>query len=222
MPAKHTVKIYVENGFYHLFNRGVEKRPIFLDRNDYVAFLSILKRYLTNPDDLSSGYLDFSHGVPSRRSDLHTKIQLVSYCLMPNHFHILVKQLTKNAITEFTRRVGDAYVRYFNDRYERVGGLFQGKIKGILIDNDAYLLHLTRYIHRNAEEFWDRSLREYPYSSYPEYLGLRNTAWMHPEEILAYFRSPLNAYRKGYFSYENFIETPKEDSGDILKELTLE
>src|SRR3989304_7162820 len=105
MPAKHTVKIYVENGFYHLFNRGVEKRPIFLDRNDYVAFLSILKRYLTNPDDLSSGYLDFSHGVPSRRSDLHTKIQLVSYCLMPNHFPILVKQLTKNAITEFTRRV---------------------------------------------------------------------------------------------------------------------
>jgi len=130
--------------------------------------------------------------------------------------------LFRNAITEFTRRLGDAYVRYFNDRYQRVGGLFQGKIKGILVENDPYLLHLTRYVHRNPEEFWEGPLREYHYSSYAEYLGLRHTSWIHPEAILAYFRSPLNKTLHDYFSYENFVETPKEDSGDILKELTLE
>ncbi len=219
MPSKHTVKVYVENGYYHLLNRGVEKRSIFLDKKDSVTFLALLKRYLTNPD-LLPPELQFLR--VSRRSHLYEKIRLVAYCLMPNHFHLLVRQQTRNAITEFARCLINSYVRYFNDRYERLGPLFQGRIKGILVENDEYLLHLTRYIHRNPEEYWERPLREYPYSSYAEYLGLRHTSWIHPEEILAYFRSPLNQSLRDYFSYENFIETPQEDSSEFLKELTLE
>jgi len=219
MPAKYTVKMYVENGYYHLLNRGVDKRSIFFDKKDSVTFLSLLKRYLTNPD-LLPPELQFLR--PSRRSHLYEQITLVAYCLMPNHFHLLVRQKSRNAITEFARCLMNSYVRHFNDRHERVGPLFQGRIKGILVDNDSYLLHLTRYIHRNPEEFWERSLRDYPYSSYAEYLGLRSTSWIHPEAILAYFRSPLNKSLHDYFSYESFVEESKDDSSEILKEITLE
>jgi len=219
VPAKHTIKVYVENGFYHLFNRGVEKRIIYQDKKDYNKFTSLLERYLTNPDDLLQ---HLQAPRISRRSHLYKEIQLLAFCLMPNHFHLLVKQNTKDAITKFTRSLSNAYVRYFNDRYDRIGALFQGRIKGILLDTDAYLLHLTRYIHQNPLEIWNKPLRQYPFSSYPEYLDLRSSKWINTKEVLSFFRSPQNIVNKDYLSYENFVETPKEDSAEILKHFTLE
>ena len=219
VPAKHVIKVYVENGYYHLLNRGVDKRPFFLDSGDYKKFLSLLKRYLTNPDILPE---HLQPPRPIRRSDLYEKIKLIAYCLMPNHFHLLVKQETRNAITKFARSLSNAYVRYFNDRYKRVGALFQGKIKGVLVDSDAYLLHLSRYIHQNPEEVWDKGLRDYPYSSYAEYLGFRNTQWIYPEIVLDFFSSSENNLFYDYFSYRSFVEKPKEETPKLIQRLTFE
>ncbi len=223
MPARNIVKVYIENGFYHIYNRGVEKRNIFMDDQDYKVFLYFLKRYLTetpkSPDRIQPGW----------KADLFNKLSLIAYCLMPNHFHLLIKQLTKEAIIDFMRALANSYVRYFNEKYERVGALFQGAYKAVLIENDLYLLHLTRYIHLNPSEVppvdrWHLKefLREYPYSSYGDYLGKRNTSWVRPEEILTFFETAQRTSLKDFLSYQSFVEDYKEDPKEILDALTID
>lgn len=223
MPARNTIKIYAENSYYHIYNRGVEKRDVFLDEQDYKVFLHFLKRYLTeapkSPYQIQPGW----------KADLFDKLHLIAYCLMPNHLHLMVKQVTKEAITDFMRALINSYVRYFNQKYERVGPLFQGIYKGVLIDNEVYLLHLTRYLHLNPLEVQpaDRLnlgevLKNYPYSSYGEYLGARNTTWIHTEEILTFFKTAQRTSLKDYLSYQSFVEDHKENSKEILGALTID
>lgn len=235
MPSRNSVKLYIENGYYHIYNRGIDKRDIFLDDGDYKMFLGFLKRYLISPQDQ-----DKKEGVNSNnkrneqnevgprrfgyRTDLYEKIKLISYCLMPNHFHLMVKQTTKEAIIDFMRALSNSYVKYFNNRYERTGPLFTGKYKAVLIEGEAYLLHLTRYIHLNPSDLGlERSdLINYPYSSFSEYLGRRRTEWVLPEEILSFFRTAQKKDQKDLLSYQSFVEDYPEDSRDVLAELTID
>ncbi len=206
MPAKNSIKQFVENGYYHLYNRGVEKRNIFLDEQDYIVFLSFLKKYLdptgSDPHPLSS------------------EIDLLSFCLMPNHFHLLAKQSTLNGITKLVRAVCTKYVMYFNKKYERVGTLFQGKYKAVLIDTDGYLLHLSRYIHLNPYPGSDP--KSYEYSSYSYYLGEKSAVWLKTNVILDYFKTAKKTGLKDYLSYESFVDDYKLNSEEYLGNLTLE
>lgn len=219
------IKIYVENGYYHAYNRGVEKRNIFLDEQDYKVFLHYLKRYLT---ESKPSPLEIS---PRFRTDLFDKIQLVAYCLMPNHFHLLLKQFTKEALTEFMRALQNSYVRYFNEKHDRVGTLFQGTYKAVLVETESYLLHLARYIHLNPLELHQFhqvepgtrfNLVGYSYSSYGDYLSKRKTEWIHPEEILSFFKSAQKASLKDILSYQSFVEDYEVDSKETLGSLTLD
>ena len=226
MPAKNILKDYVENGYYHIYNRGVEGRNIFMDERDYKVFLHLLKRYLTptvpNPEEIR----------PRFNIHIHDKIQLIAYCLMPNHFHLMIKQFTKEAITLLMRSLGNSYVYYFNKRYERRGPLYQGRYKAVLIENEPYFLHLTRYIHLNPLDKLDKdgprsrtdpaTVEEHPYSSYGEYLGRRKTEWVHPEEILTFFKTAQKTSLKDILSYQSFVEDYLEDSKEILGPLVLE
>lgn len=218
MPAKNTVRTYIEEGYYHIYNRGVEKRNIFIDERDYRVFIHFLKRYLTPPNQ--------SEVAPSWRSDLPNEIRLLAYSLMPNHFHFLVKQYTLDAVTKFMRALSNSYVRYFNERYERVGALFQGRFKAILIDSERYLLYLSAYIHRNPIELLREggptSLKDYLYSSYRSYLNNRGAKWLFPDEILAYFKSSKRLTPQDFLSYESFVEAEKVDFKEILADLCLE
>lgn len=223
MPAKNAIKTYLENGYYHIYNRGVGKQDIFLDEQDYKVFLHYLKRYLTQPP------VSPDQVRPPWRSDLYDKINLIAYCLMPNHLHLMIKQFVNKAIIDFMRALSNSYVRYFNEKYERVGPLFQGRYKAVLIETDSYLLHLTRYIHLNPIELREvrppgRSdlVRSYPYSSYGDYLGKRKTVWVYPEEILAFFRSTQRTSLRDILSYQSFVEDYKEDSREILSTLTID
>ena len=215
MPSRNVVKIYKENGFYHIYNRGVEKRKIFLDKNDYSIFTYLMQRCLDPKLKVSPNGLINLHSIAD-------EAYLVSYCLMPNHFHFLIKQKTKDAVTKLLRRVLSSYVYYFNRKYEREGSLFQGKPRGTLIQDEAYLLHLSRYIHLNPSEIIGKRLLEsYPYSSYPIYLGLIKT-WINPHCILAFFKSRQKNTLQKFLSYQNFVEGYKKDPKDILGELTLD
>jgi putative transposase len=205
MPAKNSVKVYIENGYYHLYNRGVEKRLIFLDRQDYAVFLSYLKKYL-NPS------------LGSDPKSLAQEIDLIAFCLMPNHFHLQVRQKTRNGITKLIRAVCTSYVMYFNNKYDRVGTLFQGKYKAALIEKESYLLHLSRYIHLNPKSH----PRLYPYSSYSYYLGNKHANWIKPNEILAFFKTSQKTHLKDCFSYQDFIEDYIEDPSAVLGSLILE
>ncbi len=206
MPAKNSIKQYIENGCYHIYNRGVEKRDIFIDNQDYSVFLGYMKEYLD----------------PSR-SDPHplsNQLSLQAFCLMPNHFHLLIKQSSIDGITKLLRAVSTRYVMYFNKKYERVGTLFQGKFKAILVQEDAYLLHLSRYIHLNPHPGSDP--KSYKYSSYGQYLSRKDSGWLNTEEILGYFKTTNNFAIKDYFSYESFVEDFNTEAELLLGNLTLE
>jgi putative transposase len=229
MPAKNVIKVYLEQGYYHIYNRGVEKRTIFIDNQDYKVFLHFLKRYLTPAPKMD---VDF---VPRFKTDLFDKIELICYCLMPNHFHLLVKQTEKNTIVTFMRALTNSYTRYFNQKYTRVGPLFQGAYKGILITEEPYLLHLTRYIHLNPLEIEPNEVAPrtrshleritvYPYSSYGEYLGRRNTSWIKPEMILSFFKTAQlsNTNMRDCNSYQGFVENYNEDPINMVGELAID
>src|SRR5688500_15922249 len=117
MPSRNTVKEFAAEHYYHVYNRGVEKRKIFLDDRDYIVFLGLMKKYLSGKNNNKNNRHIFQ--------SLTGQLDLLAYCLMPNHFHLLFYQRDKDAITKLMHRVSTGYVMYFNNRYQRVGGLFQ-------------------------------------------------------------------------------------------------
>src|SRR3989338_6348834 len=123
MPSRNSVKIYVENAYYHVYNRGVEGRDIFQDDEDYKVFLGFVKRYLTvlAQDEVQPQQRKRGQRIQWKQK-LYEELQLTAYCLMPNHFHLLLKQKSKEGMTKFIRALMNSYVRYFNLKYKRIGG----------------------------------------------------------------------------------------------------
>lgn len=219
MPSKNIIKTYIENGFYHIYNRGVEKRKIFLDEKDYRVFLSYLKIYLSPKIDLAKDiqknkkgdYEDQNKFISEifKLNNFYNKIDLISYVLMPNHFHLELKQKNKKEIEYFMRSLITKYSKYFNKKYKRVGPLFQGRYKAVLIQNTEYLLDLSKYIHLNPKELLvaGQSLDVYPWSSYSAYLKKVAISWLKINFVTN------NFIEKGTFStnlYKKFVENNKE------------
>jgi putative transposase len=195
MPYKNTVKAYVENGYFHIYNRGVEKRLIFQDREDYTKFLHLIKLYLSPVENITKEFpLLRPHVI---NNNLEGDLELLAFCLMPNHYHLLVKQNRKDAISRFMRAIITSYSMYFNKRYERVGPLFQSVFKAIQIETEEYLLHLSRYIHLNPLGR-GAALSEFEWSSYLYYLGEKESPWLNTKEIGNYFtqNNPNLSYRR--------------------------
>ena len=217
MPSKNRIKQYSEGGHYHLYNRGAEKRPIFHDQQDYSVFLSYLKEYLTPKDTPALFQKLTDRRVPPPEKEKTRKkiklnnfsgeITLLTYCLMPNHFHLLIKQKGSGSIDKFMNSLGTRYTMYFNKKYKRVGPLYQGVYKAILVSTDEYLLHLSRYIHRQAGHGQP--------SSYPYYISSQQTEWVNPEEILIFFSK-----NNPKLSYKSFVT--EDDNLDFLYDYTLE
>lgn len=138
----------------------------------------------------------------------------MTYSLIPNHFHLLLKQKPAYAIEKFMRSLATKYVQYFNKRYQRIGPLFQDTYKAVLVKTDEQLLHLSRYIHLNPTKK--------SYSSYLEYLGKRKSNWIHPEEILSFFKTTQKTDFKDILSYQSFVEDYQQTPKEILGKITLE
>jgi putative transposase len=226
MPARNVRKTYAKDAYYHVYNRGVEKRKIFLDEQDHKLFLHLLKIYLSPLED--------GKPLPATRSNLvrlrpaqsiGDEVKLIAYCLMPNHFHLLLKQQSRVGMTKLMRKLATTHAMYFNEKYKREGSLFQSTYKAVHIDSENYLLHLSRYIHLNPLELKGvtlKGLSNYPYSSYPVYLGRKNTKWLDPTPILSYFTSNNRMGTKGTAHYQDFVEDSDTDSATMLGSLTLE
>lgn len=157
---------------------------------------------------LPSKLSDFKRGIEKIKK-IEKQIDLVeffSYCLMPNHFHFLLKQSTEGGITHFLRKFANSYTRYFNTKHDRIGPLFQGTFKARLIENDAYLLQVSKYIHRNPLKL-NANLHSYPYSSYGYYLSQDEHPFCNTEFILSYFSN-----NNPNLNYQSFVEeTEVED-----------
>ena len=176
---------FIENEYYHLYNRGVDKRTIFSSRNDYRRFLMLL--YLANSEeDVRIGNMLKSTKYENifSRDRGEPIVAIGAFCLMPNHFHILATPLKENGITKMMLKLQTGYSMYFNTKNERTGSLFQGPFRSSHADNDRYLEYLFSYIHLNPaklrEPQWKEKIRSendlmhfvgaYPYSSYGSYL----------------------------------------------------
>ncbi|MGE5279202.1 MAG: transposase [Deltaproteobacteria bacterium] len=158
--------------FYHVYNRGADKRAIFLDRADYLRFKLGLKEFNTR-----KRIFHLKHPVATRLRQEDELVDICCYCLLPNHFHLVLKQEQPEGISSFMQKVGTGYAQYFNKRYMRTGVLFQGPFKAKHVESDAHMLELSRYVHLNPwglaeghkREAKERYLVSYPWSSFKSY-----------------------------------------------------
>lgn len=190
-----------ENVFYHIYNRGVDKRVVFEDEKDYMRFINRL--------------LEFNQNI--EKEPLF--VNLICFCLMPNHFHLILRPIAENGITDFMRRISTGYAMYFNGKYKRKGVLFETNYKSILIEDEEYLKHLSRYIHLNPKEIVCREsnfiknvsssseiLKRYKWSSFLDYIGINNFSdHTNRKPLLDIFGGPDN-----YMNYINEWKTDDE------------
>ena len=174
---------FVEGEYYHIYNRGNSKQKIFHDKQDYEYFLKLL--FLSNGENkfrtlpLGNDIYDVQKGKEI--------IGIGSYCLMPNHFHILITQIEEDGISKFMHKISSGYSHYYNKKYERTGTLFEGKFKSQHANTDRYLKYLFSYIHLNPIKLiqpdWKEKgikdkikaidfLNSYKYSSFQDYQGI--------------------------------------------------
>ena len=188
MPSRYVIRQFEEGAFYHVFNRGVEKRNIFLDEQDYNMFLYYLFVYITPLEQVLIKY----PLLPVRlyNKNLHGKIDLISFCLMPNHFHFLLRQESIDGVRKLLKQITNAYTLYFNNKYQRVGGLVQGRYKAVMIETDELLIHVSRYIHLNpVVSGLVEKPESYKWSNYLEYLGGFCIINCSIDFVLSYFSS---------------------------------
>lgn len=194
MPYRTTP--FVTGQIYHVFNRGVAKLPIFTDQRDYKRFLQAIYYYQFQGPKPQFSQLN-------RFKDLNFEknrkiVEIFCYCLMPNHYHFLLKQIQENGISEFISKVTNSYTKFFNTKHKRIGPLFQGQFKAVRIEYEEQLIHVSRYIHLNPVVcYLVKNLNTYPWSSYLNYIGSEENKICSKDFILSMFKTTQK--------YEEFI-----------------
>jgi putative transposase len=176
---------------YHALNRGVDKRQIFMDDGDCVRFIHDMYAFNTTRPAVNTRR-DNMFGLVNQTLELDQRlVDIHGWCLMGNHYHLLLSPCFENGLSLFLRKLNTGYANYFNARYTRVGTLFQGRTKKILIDSDSYMLHILNYIHLNPLDLKENTvawregqiedhksalefLKAYRWSSYQDYVGIKN------------------------------------------------
>lgn len=205
MPQKNTIKEYVSDSFYHVYARGVNKQSIFNTPADYNHFISLFDRYLSTKSRISRAGVIYPN--------YSKEIDLNAYCLMGSHFHLLIFQkYDPTSIEKFMRSFMTSYSKYFNLKYNRVGSLFESRYKAKRIDEDSYLVHISRYIHLNP-----RRWRTYTCSSLG-YYRRGSPSWLKPKPILETFEN-INEYINFLADYES-RKTEIEEFKDQLADQT--
>ncbi|MFB3918713.1 MAG: transposase [Candidatus Velamenicoccus archaeovorus] len=174
---------FIVGEYYHIYNRGTDKRDVFLDCSDYRRFLISLSELNQKGEVLNLCRRSLMEArLQSKETGLSQLVDITCFCLMPNHFHLILQQLAEGGVPVFMHKLGTSYTKYFNKKYDRSGVLFQGAYKAKRIENETYLLHLSRYIHLNPEASIKSSkdsfvdwcaLKNYPWSSLRAYLSGR-------------------------------------------------
>lgn len=216
---------------YHIFNRGVDRRQIFMDKNDYLRFLHNM--YELNDKNYAPKWKENKiHIMKGQKPEINKNrerlVDICCFCLMSNHFHFVLRQLIDGGVSLFMQKLGMGFANYFNLKYKRSGTLFQGRFKANLIKTDAQIMHLSRYIHvLNPGELIEPQIREgviqnpiklkkflnnYKWSSYLDYLGQKNYPSLINKELIA-------GYFGGSEDYEKFAMSWKVDDLDKISHI---
>lgn len=168
--------------YYHVFNRGNNKQQIFFDQRDFSRLLFLIL-YFQSPVNFYNLGRQASYFVKHRMFNMSDEIDkevikkrnvsLIGFALMPNHFHLIVREIKEGGISKYMQRTLNSYTKYFNTKYDRIGHLFQGPYKAVHVKNNEQLLYLSTYVHRNPREVkdWEDVEEKYPWSSYQDYIG---------------------------------------------------
>lgn len=222
MPYRKTV--LGNDELYHVYNRGVDKRIIFNNQFDYRRFLNILNYYQFSENKMRYSYFltmnadDQIKILKKLSKDSQRLVEIHCFCLMPNHIHLLLKQTVENGITMFMKKVTDSHSRYFNTKNKRSGHLFQGNFGAVRIENTEQFIHVGRYIHLNPVAAFlikPNKLHLYRYSSYPEYINLKN-GFTNTSEMLSLFKNS-ESYIKFTLDQVEYVQKLH-----LIKHLTLE
>lgn len=225
----------VQGEIYHIYNRGVDKRDIFMDDEDRVRFIHDLYEFNdSNPALNLAVHLNKNKevGLPNiQRKPREMLVEILAFCMMDNHFHLMIRSISENGITEFMRKLGTGYTNYFNKKYERNGALFQGKFKSVHIEKDSHLMYLPIYIHFNPLDFefpeWRKGkiknskkaiefLGEYRWSSYMDYIGQKNFPSLIQKDFILQRVGNESMFKKEVIDWlKNFDESE-------IKEVSLE
>jgi|SRR3989338_6698862 len=226
---------FVENQIYHIFNRGVEKRKVFMGEKDYFRFVHDLYEF-NDEDRVYNSLYSFKRKLNKNIIEVEPQyikkerkllVDILAFVLMPNHFHLILKQRTENGIVKFLQKIGTGYTMYFNKKYERVGSLFQGRFKAVIVLKRAHFIHLPFYLHFNPLELMmnyrgstsiDKLnfLEKYRWSSFPDYVGIKNFPSITSREDLLEFFSGTKGYKK------EAIKCLEEKNFQLDKNLILE
>ncbi|MDP1688758.1 MAG: transposase [bacterium] len=220
---------------YHVLSRGVDKRKIFMDDEDRYRFIHDLFEF-NNQEPANSTYYQFNviarrKFEPNEKKPRKLLVDLHVFCLMDNHYHLLISPRHEGSISLFMKKVNMGYAKYFNNKYERVGTLFEGRFKSVPVKNDAHFIHLPYYIHFNPLDFkfkeWrDRKLTNYRkaiefldsyrWSSHRDYSGEKNFPSVTQRELLSEFFDGPDGYKKSIKSWLQNLDL------DSIKKLVLE
>ncbi|OGI73959.1 hypothetical protein A2740_00065 [Candidatus Nomurabacteria bacterium RIFCSPHIGHO2_01_FULL_43_16] len=198
--------------YYHIYNRGTDKRNIFMDTNDLFRFWESLFDF--NQTEPIGSIYEFSFKKKSGEvNKIKPLVQFIAYCLNPNHFHFLITPFQEKGIEKFMQRLGNGYTKYFNNRHKRDGVLFQGKFRSKHIGSNEYLLHLSAYI--NGNDKLGHRMSELSKSSLPEFLEqVSGKKLCNTEIVLGQFNNKKE--------YENFVIESLKDiklRKEMIKEL---
>ena len=196
MPKRNIVKQYGEGEFYHCYNRGVNGQDIFQSPDDFGYFLSLFKRHLSSEPARDRTRRLYPHYAG--------KVELAAYCLMPNHYHLLLYLKEVDGIELLMRSVMTAYSGYFNRNYSRTGKLFEGHFLASRITSDEYLWHVSQYIHLNPLDI-GQDPQKYEYSSLLYFRSDRASEWVHPEWLVR-TSDERSAYVKSLVDHEDYHE----------------
>jgi REP element-mobilizing transposase RayT len=189
MPSRNIIRQDSDNLYYHVYARGASHGLIFLEPDDKDYFLYLIARHLSIDPVISKNKYQYPH--------LRPKIELLTYCLMDNHFHMLLYQIEKGGMTLLMRSIMTAYSAYFNRKYDRTGSLFESRFKSALVYSDTHLLHVSRYIHLNP-----RGWKYFSYSSINYYRNANEPKWLQTQRVLQH-HSSRSEYLKFVGDYED-------------------
>lgn len=215
------INSFAEGEYYHIYNRGIEKRDIFLDQSDFNRFIILLKIANSKEPVHIQKTRRKSQGLTL--TDNKEKIlEIGSYCLMPNHFHLLIKETVEGGISKFMSKIMTAYTMYFNKKYERSGALFQGTFKAEHANSDEYLKYLFSYIHLNPVKLiqpdWKESgienkdkiinfLKDYKHSSYLDYMGVnREENKIINKEVFPEYFPSIDDFEREIFDWLDLVK----------------
>lgn len=200
-------KPLANNEYYHIYNRGVDKRQVFLEEKDFSRFLISMNLLNDKEDGVMIRWRDYKRCVKSARLDDFLKlnfrkreylVDIVSYCLMTNHYHMILKQRVEKGIEKFLQKLGTSYTKYFNEKNNRNGALFQGRFKSSLIKSEGSFSRFSVYVSCNSEVHKVCAAKNYPWCSFPHHIGKSKDDFVRDEEFRRDFRdaNELEKYAK--------------------------